>query len=134
MRKGIFQDFDGYDQVVKDIESSRRWGIGYSADTHGADRYINLLHPARMRVRVSDVMEETPTAKTLRLVSEDGYLPPFQAGQYITLFFDFDGLRTSRPYSISSPPNQVGYYDITVRRVASELTRRPEARALKYHR
>jgi len=51
MRKGIFQDFDGYDQVVKDIESSRRWGTAYSADTHGADRYIDLLHPARVRVR-----------------------------------------------------------------------------------
>ncbi|MBW1818288.1 MAG: 2Fe-2S iron-sulfur cluster binding domain-containing protein [Deltaproteobacteria bacterium] len=121
MKKGIFQDFDGYDQVVKDIESSRRWGAGYSADTHGADQYINQLHPARVRLRVSDVIEEPPTAKTFRMVSETGYLPPFQAGQYIALFFDFDGLRTSRPYSISSPPNQVGYYDITVRRVADGL-------------
>ena len=31
------------------------------------------------------------------------------------------GIRTSRPYSISSPPNQRGHYDITVRRVEGGL-------------
>ena len=117
MKTGIFQDFDGYDRIVDEIATSRKWGTNYSADTHAADQYIDLLHPRRCRLRVADIIVETATTKTFRLVSETGYLPPFQAGQYIALFFDFDGLRTSRPYSISSPPNQSGYYDITVRRV-----------------
>ena len=34
----------------------------------------------------------------------DGWLPPFQAGQYVNLFVDVGGIRTSRPYSIASTP------------------------------
>jgi len=48
-------------------------------------------------------------------------LPPFQAGQYIALFLEIGGIRTSRPFSISSQPNQTGYYDITVKRVENGL-------------
>jgi ferredoxin-NADP reductase len=43
------------------------------------------------------------------------------AGQYIALFLEIGGIRTSRPYSISSQPNQVGYFDITIRRVENGL-------------
>jgi ferredoxin-NADP reductase len=70
-----------------------------------------------MRLRVTDIFDETVSTKTFRLVSEDPPLPPFQAGQYIALAVEVEGVRTSRPYSIGSPPNQLGYYDITVRRV-----------------
>jgi ferredoxin-NADP reductase len=121
VKKAIYEDFDGYEGIVRDIEASRKWGVPYSADVHSADPYIHLLHPARLRLRVLDVMDETPSTRTFRLASTDGYLPPFQAGQYVALFFDIDGIRTSRPYSISSPPNQVGHYDITVRQVADGL-------------
>jgi ferredoxin-NADP reductase/ferredoxin len=121
MPKEIFQDFDGYDRILRQREASREWGTSYTEDTHSADKYIDLLHPKRLRLRVADVIEETATAKTFRLVSETGYLPPFQAGQYIALFLDIGGIRTSRPYSISSPPSRVGHYDITVRRVAEGL-------------
>jgi hypothetical protein len=48
-------------------------------------------------------------------------LPPFLAGQYLALYLEVDGICTSRPYSISSPPNQIGYYDITVKRVPNGL-------------
>jgi ferredoxin-NADP reductase len=51
------------------------------------------------------------------MVSRDGHLPPFQAGQYVNLFVEVEGVRTSRPYSISSSPTQTAYYDITVRRI-----------------
>jgi ferredoxin-NADP reductase len=121
MKKGIFQEFDGYHDVVEEIEASRKWGVTYTAETHSADQYINLLHPQILGLRVSDFMDETPSTKTLRLVSQHGYLPPFLAGQYIALFLDMGHIRTSRPYSISSPPNQTGHYDITVRRVQDGL-------------
>lgn len=121
MKKRIFQEFDGYQDIVEEIEASRKCGVNYTAETHSADQYINLLHPQRLRLRVSDLIEETPSTKTLRLVSQDGYLPPFLAGQYIALLLDIGNIRTSRPYSISSPPNQTGYYDITVRRVEGGL-------------
>jgi len=74
-----------------------------------------------MKLRVSEIIDETTSTKTLRLVSQDGYLPPFLAGQYIALFLDLSGIRTSRPYTISSPPNQTGFYEITIRRVEDGL-------------
>ncbi len=121
MTKKIFQDFDGYDAIVDEIETSRKYGLDYSAHKDSPDPYINRLHPPRLRLRVSDVIEETASTKTLRLVSEDHYLPPFLAGQYIALFLEIGNIRTSRPYSISSPPNQTGHYEITIRRVEGGL-------------
>ena len=48
--------------------------------------------------------------------SRTGYLPPFQAGQYLNLVVEVGNIITSRDYSISSPPSQIGWYDITLRR------------------
>jgi len=121
MRKGIWQEFDGYQDIVEEIKVSRKLGGTAAAAVAAAEEYIRLLHPARLEVRVADIIEETPSAKTLRLISKDNYLPPFLAGQYIALFLDAGGIRTSRPYSISSQPNQVGFYDITIRRVENGL-------------
>jgi len=121
MRKGIWQEFDGYGDIVEEIKVSRRLGGTAAAAVKAAGEYIRLLHPARLELRVADIIVETPSSKTLRLVSNDNYLPPFLAGQYIALFVDVGGIRTSRPYSISSPPNQAGFYDITLRRVDKGL-------------
>jgi ferredoxin-NADP reductase len=71
-----------------------------------------------MRLRVTEIIQETPTAKTLRFERIDGPLPPFRPGQYINLFVDVDGVLTSRPYSISSPPptgEGSGTLDLTIR-------------------
>jgi len=108
---------EGFEEIQKEIEVLRKYRIDYTTYKGRVVQLINLLHPKVLRLRVSEIRVETRTAKTLRLVSADHYLPPFQAGQYINLFVEVDGVRTSRPYSLSSPPNQTGYYDITVRRV-----------------
>jgi ferredoxin-NADP reductase len=121
MRKGIWQEFDGYQDIVAEIKVSRKLGGTAAAAVVAAEEYIRLLHPARLQLCVSDIVEETSSAKTLRLTSKDNYLPPFLAGQYIALFLEAGGIRTSRPYSISSQPNQVGFYDITIRRVENGL-------------
>ena len=75
---------------------------------------VDLYHPKQIVLRVSEIIDETPTTKTLRVVSESGYLPPFQAGQYVNVFVEVDRVRTSRPYSIASPPG-AGYLELTVR-------------------
>jgi len=121
MTKPIFEDFDGYNGIVEEIETSRKYGKDYGSYRDSVDKQINLLHPTRIKLRVSEIIDETPSTKTLRLVSQDGYLPPFLAGQYIALFMELNGIRTSRPYTISSPPNQTGLYEITVRRVEDGL-------------
>jgi glycine betaine catabolism B len=121
MRKGIWQEFDGYQDIAEEIKVSRRLGGTAASAVIAAEEYIRQLHPERLELCVSDIIEETSSTKTLRLVSKDNYLPPFLAGQYIALFLEVGGIRTSRPYSISSQPNQVGYYDITIRRVENGL-------------
>lgn len=79
-------------------------GIDYTAEKDTVQRIVSRLHPKRMRLRVMEIIEETPTTKTFRLERTDGPLPPFRPGQYVNLFVDVDGVLTSRPYSISSAP------------------------------
>ena len=75
------------------------------------------LHPKRLALQVAEIIEDTPSTKTLRLVAVDGQpLPPFQAGQYINLFVEIDGVRTARPYAMSSSPLQRMHYDLTIKR------------------
>jgi len=121
MRKGIWEDFDGYQDIVAEIRVSRKLGGTMASAMAFAEDYIRQLHPERIELCVSDIIAETPSAATLRLVSKENYLPPFLAGQFIALYLEVGGIRTSRPYSISSQPNQTGFYDITVRRVENGL-------------
>ena len=111
------KDMDGYKEIENDIKVLRKYARDYSALRGNVKSIIDMLHPDRLHLRVSERREETASTKTLRLVSVNNYLPPFQAGQYINIFVDISGVRTSRPYSISSSPAQRGYYDITVRKV-----------------
>ena len=121
MKKEVIEQLDGYEDMLKEIEIARKYGSDFTSEKGAVAAYINRLHPARLNLRVSDIFEDTATTKTLRLVAVDQELPPFQAGQYIALFLEIDGIRTSRPFSISSQPNQTGYYDITVKRVENGL-------------
>ena len=77
---------------------------------------LSRLHPKRVSLKVAEIIEETESTRTLRFELADGELPYFRAGQYVNLFVDVDGVLTSRPYSISSPPGKP-YWDLTVRRM-----------------
>ena len=116
--KSYIEQIDGYADIRAEIAVLRKYGQDHRAGRGQVKRIIDRLHPARILLRVSDVLRETATTVTLRMVSDDnGALPPFQAGQYINLAVEADGILTSRPYSISSSPCQTAYYDLTVRRV-----------------
>ena len=121
MRPGIWQEFDGYEAIASEIEVSRKINPRYVAQREAIAQYIDRLHPKELKLRVADIITETESTRTFRLVPAEGYLPPFQAGQYICLYLEMGGIRTARPYSMSSQPNQRGYYDITVKRVAGGL-------------
>ncbi len=73
-------------------------GFDYSGDEYKgvARRVVSRLHPERMRLRVTEIVQETSSTKTLRFERTDGPLPPFRAGQYVNLFADVDGVLTSR--------------------------------------
>lgn len=113
------QDIDGYQEIKQEIETCRKYGIDYLAQKGRRAEVVNRLHPRQLLLKVADMIVETPSTTTLRLVARGGKLPPFQAGQYINLQLEINGIRTNRPYSISSSPQQAAYYDITVRRIAN---------------
>jgi len=121
MRREIYKEFDGYEEILREREVLRKYGVDFSPERDAPEPYIARLHPRRLRFRVADMIDETPSTRTLRLVRPEGSLPPFLAGQYIALFLEIGGVLTARPYSISSAPHQTGYYDLTIRRVADGL-------------
>ncbi len=110
------QDLAAYWHVLKEKRALQKPGAGfdYSTELLQARELIHRLHPRRMRLKVEVIFQETPSTKTLRLKSSQGWIPPFRAGQYVNLFVDVDGVLTSRPYSISSSPDE-DYIDLTIR-------------------
>jgi ferredoxin-NADP reductase len=100
------QDISEYVRISRRRSALRQPGQGFdhAAAEHTTREIVERLHPARMRLRVREIIEETASTKTLRLERIDGPLPPFRPGQYVNVFADVDGVLTSRPYSISSAP------------------------------
>jgi ferredoxin-NADP reductase len=71
------------------------------------------------QLRVGSIVTETPSVKTLRLVSSsDNSLMPFTfvPGQFLNVAFSIGGARMNRSYSISSSPTRREHVDLTVRR------------------
>ena len=121
MKKEIVEQLEGYQEVASEKKYAQKYGPDRTLDRGAVARYIDRLHPSKMSLRISEIIEETPSTKTIRFTRVNSKLPPFQSGLYITLFLEVDGIRTSRPYSISSSPKQIGHYDLTVRRVEGGL-------------
>lgn len=105
-------------EVLEDIRVLRKVSLDKITAGNEADARIAPLHAKTLNLVVSAITDTGKNAKVIRLSGADGYLPPFEAGQYINLFTEIEGVRTSRPYSISSSPRQRGYYEITVARSA----------------
>ncbi len=111
-----FEGLDGLDSIRKEIEIGRKYNLDHRCNRGGIKRALDVLHPKSIEYRVTEIRKETKSAKTIRLTPAGGYLPPFVPGQYINLDVEIDGIRTSRPYSISSPASERAYYEITVRK------------------
>jgi ferredoxin-NADP reductase len=118
MKIKVKKQIEGYREIESEIAVLRKYSVRPTNEKGQVYEAIDRYHPSRLKLIVSEIIKETESTSTLRLIPESGYLPPFQAGQYINLFLEINGITTSRPYSISSPPNQVGYYDISIRRQA----------------
>ena len=90
-------------------------GIDFSAAPYRdrVRRVVERIHPRRMRLELVEIVHETPETETLRFRRTDGPLPPFRAGQYVSLVVRIDGVVTSRAYSISSAPGDE-MLDLTV--------------------
>ena len=117
-RQDMREQIEGYLEIKQELQVLQKYAVDRTPLRGEVERVLAELHPKRLNLQVSEIIEESPSTKTLRMVSVDGYLPPFEAGQYINLFVSVAGIRTSRPYSIASSPAQSAYYDVTLRRVA----------------
>ncbi len=117
MKPDIIKQLDGYDEIMKEIAITRKYGNDLAIDKDQVDEIINRYHPAHLQLKVIEIITETPSTKTFRLVPVNSELPPFLPGQYLSVGVTINGIRTSRPFSISSSPRQTAWYDITVRRV-----------------
>jgi ferredoxin-NADP reductase len=116
-KKDIYKKISGYNEIIQENAVLEKYGFNYEAKKGEVRSMIDALHPQKLNLTVSEINQETASAKSIKLVSENGCLPPFQAGQYINLFVETGGIRTSRPYSIASSPTQIGHYEIMVRKV-----------------
>ncbi len=80
------------------------------------------LHPKRQYLKISEIKDETKSTKTYRMVPdpESGtqQLAFFRAGQYLSIKVNVNGVKITRPYSISSSPSEAlrGFYDITIKK------------------
>ncbi|MBF6465939.1 2Fe-2S iron-sulfur cluster binding domain-containing protein [Nocardia beijingensis] len=111
MRHPLATRFDGAAEILAQIADRVPDTRDHLAETRAT---IDAYHPERLRLAVTDIIDETASTKTIRLEGFDKIqLPPFLAGQYVNVFID----GTSRPYAISSSPARLTHYDLTVRRV-----------------
>ncbi len=55
---------------------------------------------------VDEILEETHDVKTLKLKLENGEIPSFIPGQFITIYFEESGTPEGKSYSISSSPKE----------------------------
>ncbi len=69
-------------------------------------------------VRLASITQQTPDAKTLRFIVQDGRTLNARPGQFLTFSFLFDGKKAVRSYSICSSPARSGYVEITPKRVS----------------
>jgi ferredoxin-NADP reductase len=80
------------------------------------------LHPDIQHLMISEIVDETKSAKTFKIVpdldSDTRQVAYFRAGQYLSLKIDVNGYKITRPYSISSAPYEAleGYYEITLKK------------------
>ena len=84
----------------------------------GLENLCERIHPDKITLQVSDIEEVSWDTKLFRFISAkpNRPLPPFRAGQYIGLTVEINGVRTSRPFSILSSPNQLAYYELGIKK------------------
>ena len=62
--------------ILNEIAVSEKVGKDFSLDKTRTQRIVDQLHPAVLNLRISEIIPATKDTKTIRFVSENGYLPP----------------------------------------------------------
>ena len=112
--------------AFKNLTSQRRKNIETASEEFKKSDSVNelaqSLHPAIQNLMISEIKEETKSAKTFKLIpdpdSDTEKLAYFRAGQFLSLKVNVGDVPITRPYSISSSPSDAlrGFYEITIRK------------------
>ncbi|MCU1591707.1 MAG: stearoyl-CoA 9-desaturase [Frankiales bacterium] len=99
------------------------------------DDYLTLVNPLwstrELRGRVEAVVPETADAATVVVRPARGW-PAHQAGQYVRIGVDIDGVRHSRTYSLTSPMQRAdGRFTFTVKAIPDGVVSNHLVRATK---
>lgn len=95
--------------------------------TFPVNELAKRLHPDRQYMKIEAITEPGPDTKCFRLVPNPQKgtteCALFQAGQYLNVFLDIQGMKVNRAYSISSSPMDArkGFYELTVKSVHDGL-------------
>jgi ferredoxin-NADP reductase len=72
--------------------------------------------PRVARLKVVEVLQESPDVKTFRLDNSASEIPLHRPGQFLKLCQPIDGVDTWRSFTISSAPGTPGLLDVTIKR------------------
>ncbi len=117
MEKEIMNDVKKYQKLEK-LKKLRDEVQQIPEYFDGLENLCDRLHPEKQFLQVTDIEELSKDTKLLRFISAKPNKPlaPFRAGQYIGLIVEINGVRTSRPFSLASSPNQLAYYELGIKR------------------
>lgn len=116
--KGFLTDVGGASRVTKAREEKYNNASSVPSPYDPIGNTAKLLHPGLIEMKLTEIKEASPTAKTFRFEAE--HIPYFKAGQFMTIQIKDGNSLTTRPYSISSAPYETRgehpFVEITVRR------------------
>lgn len=119
--KGFFKDITGSMRVSKRRNELIKEASDVNSYSDPIRDLANEIHPAITHVAVRKIEDVSPTARMITFEAIDGdKLPPFEAGEYVSIELKIGNTRTTRPYSICSAPYQARqadhpFFAITVR-------------------
>lgn len=118
--KGFLKDVGGASRVTELRRRSIETASSVPDPRDNIRAVADALHPDHMEFRVVSVRDASPTSKIFRMVSADGHIPVFQAGQYVNFRLRIGQSELTRPYTISSAPcdarGKEGWIEVTIRR------------------
>ena len=117
---GFLKDVTGAARVTKVREENFNAASKENQYQDPINRVARLLHPSPFQVKVSKVLDVSPTAKKYTFIPLEGVLPVFQSGNYVSIHVKIENTITTRPYSICSAPFEAQlpepFFEVTIRK------------------
>ncbi len=120
--KGNIKDLLAFAGLTKTRKKKIKKSVANFIKSDPVNDLSRQLHPKEQHLTIKEVVEQTKTTRTYRLVPDvekgTNQLAYFRAGQYLSFKFNVNGSYVTRPYSISSCPCEAleGLYEISIRK------------------